>query len=63
MYAQVIPEPASLIGDLLSMDLGGPGGVPVVGAGAPDLLGGGLDILTGGGAGTAAAPAASGQVT
>ncbi len=54
--AQVIPEPGSLIGDLLSMDIGG---TPAAGAvaGAPDLLGGGLDVLTGG-----ASAGAAGQV-
>ncbi len=57
--AQVIPEPGSLIGDLLSMDLGGSaigGAVPGagVGGGVMDLLG----DLTGGslGGGAAAAP-------
>ena len=55
--AQVIPEPGALIGDLLSMDLGGgvqAGGQP----GNVDLLSGGLDnLLTGGGAASAAAAA------
>ncbi len=57
--AQVIPEPGSLIGDLLSMDIGGasasgaPGAPGAVG-GAPDLLGGGLDMLTGAGGAAAA---------
>ncbi len=49
MQAQVIPEPGSLIGDLLSMDIGG-AGAPPPGPPAPlaDLLGGGLDQLLGG---------------
>ncbi len=52
--AQVIPEPGSIIGDLLSMDLGG--GSAAGAAGNVDLLSGGLDnLLTGG-----AAPGASG---
>ena len=48
--ATIIPEPFSLIGDLLDMDHGGTaiprgqGGAP-----APDLLGGGLDQLLAGG--------------
>lgn len=50
--ATVIPNQESLIGDLLSMDIGAP--VPVAAPMAPpqsniDLLGGGLDILLGGG--------------
>lgn len=48
--AQVIPEPGSLIGDLLSMDLGGPAGQQSAGGAATgnvDLLGGGLDDLAG----------------
>lgn len=57
--ATVIPNQESLIGDLLSMDIGGP-----VSAAAPsatpqsnvDLLGGGLDILLGGGPPPAADP-------
>jgi AP-1 complex subunit beta-1 len=49
----VIPAQDSLIGDLLSMDIGGPT-IPAVaapvtqsafGGGAMDLLGGGLDTL------------------
>ena len=54
---QVIPEPSSLIGDLLSMDLGGGGAAAAGGAagGNVDLLGGGADIL-GGGVAPAAAP-------
>jgi len=54
---QVIPEPSSLIGDLLSMDLGGGSAAAAGGAagGNVDLLGGGADIL-GGGAAPAAAP-------
>ena len=53
--AQVIPEPGSLIGDLLSMDLGGGAAGAAAGAagGNVDLLAGG-DIL--GGAAPAAAP-------
>jgi hypothetical protein len=49
LQAQVIPEPGSLIGDLLSMDIGG-AGAPPPGPPAPlaDLLGGGLDQLLGG---------------
>ncbi len=50
--AQVIPEPGSVIGDLLSMDIGGTPAAGAVG-GAPDLLGGGLDVLTGASAGAA----------
>ena len=50
--ATIIPEPGSLIGDLLDMDIGG--GAAAVprgtgGAPAPDLLGGGLDQLLAGG--------------
>ena len=53
---QVIPEPGSLIGDLLSMDLGGGGQAQAAAAGNVDLLSGGLDnLLTGGNA-----PAAGG---
>jgi len=52
--AQVIPEPGSLIGDLLSMDIGGGGpaaaAAPAAAAPVTDLLGGGLDQLLGGGA-------------
>lgn len=50
--ATVIPNQESLIGDLLSMDIGG-GVAPVQAPAAPtsnvDLLGGGLDVLLGGG--------------
>jgi len=48
-HSQVIPEPSALIGDLLSMDLGGGVGAAagVQGLGDIDLLGGGLDILGG----------------
>jgi AP-1 complex subunit beta-1 len=50
--ATVIPNQESLIGDLLSMDIGAPAAAPAAAA-APqsniDLLGGGLDILLGGG--------------
>ena len=56
---QVIPEPSSLIGDLLSMDLGGGTAAAAAGGAAGgnvDLLsGGGADIL-GGGAPAAAPP-------
>ena len=46
--AQVIPEPSSLIGDLLSMDLGGGSAAMAAGLGGDiDLLSGGLDIITG----------------
>jgi hypothetical protein len=43
--ATIIPEPGSLIGDLLDMDIGGstPRGGETE---APDLLGGGLDQVT-----------------
>lgn len=46
----VIPNQESLIGDLLSMDLGGPPAVPtpapvVAPTSNVDLLGGGLDVL------------------
>lgn len=45
--AQVIPEPGSLIGDLLSMDLGTPA-VTAGASGGVDLLGGGLgDLIAG----------------
>ena len=60
--ASVIPEPGSLIGDLLSMDLGGGGGAQAGGAagaeGNVDLLSGGLDNLLTGGA--ASAPGGAG---
>ena len=49
--AQVIADPGSLIGDLLSMDIGGgpsSAAVPSGGGPVPDLLGGGLDQLLGG---------------
>merc|ERR1719419_1261070 len=47
--AQVIPEPGSLIGDLLSMDLGAPAPAGTAGVGGNvDLLGGGLEELIGG---------------
>jgi len=51
--ATIIPEPGSLIGDLLDMDIGGTAPRPAEAAAtpAPDLLGGGLDqLLTTGGA-------------
>ena len=51
----VIPEPGSLVGDLLSMDISGGAAAAGGGAGGVDLLGGGLDLLGGGGA-PAAAP-------
>lgn len=61
--AQVIPEPGSLIGDLLSMDLGAPAGMPgAAPMGNVDLLGGGLDDLVGLGGG-GAAPAAAKPVS
>merc|ERR1712025_1528879 len=51
--ATIIPEPGSLIGDLLDMDIGGSAASAVPrgmgGAPAPDLLGGGLDQLLAGG--------------
>ncbi|XP_077296460.1 adaptor protein complex 1/2, beta subunit isoform X2 [Arctopsyche grandis] len=50
--ATVIPNQESLIGDLLSMDIGGPPPAPISNTPAPsatlDLLGGGLDVLLGG---------------
>eukprot|EP00095_Tigriopus_kingsejongensis_P007970 maker-scaffold135_size322082-snap-gene-2.12 protein:Tk07970 transcript:maker-scaffold135_size322082-snap-gene-2.12-mRNA-1 annotation:"ap-2 complex subunit beta" len=55
--ASVIPEPGSLIGDLLSMDIGGGGSTAGSGGtGNVDILGGGLDMLGGGGSGGAGAP-------
>ena len=61
--AQVIPEPGSLIGDLLSMDLGAPAAMPgAAPMGNVDLLGGGLDDLVGLGGG-GAAPAAAKPVS
>jgi hypothetical protein len=47
---QVIPGPESLIGDLLSVDIGGGGAM------GADLLGGGLDIGLGGFSSGHAAP-------
>ncbi|XP_058825585.1 AP-1 complex subunit beta-1 isoform X2 [Topomyia yanbarensis] len=49
--ATVIPNQESLIGDLLSMDIGAPAppSVPAANTSNVDLLGGGLDILLGGG--------------
>jgi len=60
--AQVIADPGSLIGDLLSMDIGGGGAAAAAGGAGPvpDLLGGGLDQLLGGGASPAAAADPSG---
>lgn len=59
----VIPSQESLVGDLLSMDIGGtPVTVPPVAASvAPtvDLLGGGLDVLLGGVSETPVAPPAA----
>ena len=52
----VIPEPGSLVGDLLSMDISGGAAAAGGGAGGVDLLGGGLDLLGGGGGAPAAAP-------
>merc|ERR1711970_970204 len=58
--ATIIPEPGSLIGDLLDMDIGGTAAAAVPrgmgGAPAPDLLGGGLDQLLAGGPPDPAAP-------
>ncbi len=48
--AEVIPDPGNLIGDLLSMDIGGGGAAAAAGGGNVDLLSGGLDGLAGGGA-------------
>uniref|UniRef100_A0A182U205 AP complex subunit beta n=1 Tax=Anopheles melas TaxID=34690 RepID=A0A182U205_9DIPT len=60
--ATVIPNQESLIGDLLSMDIGAPAApaAPAPASSNVDLLGGGLDILLGGGpvASNDAAPAA-----
>ena len=53
--AQVIPEPGSLIGDLLSMDLGAPAVAPGA-SGGVDLLGGGLNDLLAGPSAQAAQP-------
>ncbi|XP_049279640.1 AP-1 complex subunit beta-1 isoform X1 [Anopheles funestus] len=49
--ATVIPNQESLIGDLLSMDIGAPAApaAPAPASSNVDLLGGGLDILLGGG--------------
>lgn len=49
--ATVIPNQESLIGDLLSMDIGAPLAVaaPTIPQSNVDLLGGGLDVLLGGG--------------
>ena len=64
LVTQVIPEPGQLVGDLLSMDLGGApaaaGGAAAAG-GNVDLLSGGLDNLLTGGA--SAAPAAAPAVS
>ncbi|XP_021708501.1 AP-1 complex subunit beta-1 isoform X2 [Aedes aegypti] len=63
--ATVIPNQESLIGDLLSMDIGAPAApaAPVANTSNVDLLGGGLDILLGPNlnetTNNAAAPAAS----
>merc|ERR1712142_1191399 len=60
----IIPEPGSLIGDLLDMDIGGGGtAVPrgMGGAPAPDLLGGGLDQLLAGGPPDPSVPGAAGN--
>ncbi|GBP00598.1 hypothetical protein EVAR_76887_1 [Eumeta japonica] len=53
----VIPNQESLIGDLLSMDIGGPPPPPAP-APSVDLLAGGLDVLLGGGPDTSANAAA-----
>ncbi|XP_061722170.1 AP-1 complex subunit beta-1 isoform X1 [Cydia pomonella] len=47
--ATVIPNQESLIGDLLSMDIGAPPAPPAAPASNLDLLAGGLDVLLGGG--------------
>ena len=62
-HFQVIADPGSLIGDLLSMDIGGGGAAASAGGAGPvpDLLGGGLDQLLGGGASPAAAADPSGM--
>uniref|UniRef100_A0A182PRR8 AP complex subunit beta n=1 Tax=Anopheles epiroticus TaxID=199890 RepID=A0A182PRR8_9DIPT len=64
--ATVIPNQESLIGDLLSMDIGAPAApaAPVPASSNVDLLGGGLDILLGGGpvASNDTAPAAAAPV-
>ncbi|XP_063628451.1 AP-1 complex subunit beta-1 [Cydia splendana] len=52
--ATVIPNQESLIGDLLSMDIGAPP-APAAPASSLDLLAGGLDVLLGGGPEPAAA--------
>lgn len=71
--AAAVPSHETLIGDLLTMDLGGPSGAPVAAAAAApaasaaasssagvDLLGGGLDaLLSNGPAPGVAAPAAA----
>uniref|UniRef100_A0AAG5D0I7 AP complex subunit beta n=1 Tax=Anopheles atroparvus TaxID=41427 RepID=A0AAG5D0I7_ANOAO len=65
--ATVIPNQESLIGDLLSMDIGAPAApaAPAPTNSNVDLLGGGLDILLGGGPAndTAATAAAAAPVT
>lgn len=54
--ASVIPNQESLIGDLLSMDIGATTVNPAAPTPAIDLLGGGLDSLLGGDVGVASAP-------
>ncbi|XP_047999480.1 AP-1 complex subunit beta-1-like [Leguminivora glycinivorella] len=61
--ATVIPNQESLIGDLLSMDIGAPPAPAAAPASNLDLLAGGLDVLLGGGAEPAAAAAAAGGST
>ncbi|XP_046963890.1 AP-1 complex subunit beta-1 isoform X1 [Vanessa cardui] len=61
----VIPNQESLIGDLLSMDIGGPPApaAPAAPASNLDLLAGGLDVLLGGPEPAATATAATGSAT
>lgn len=54
--ASVIPNQESLIGDLLSMDIGASTPAPTAPTPAIDLLGGGLDSLLGGDVGVSTAP-------
>lgn len=56
----VIPNQESLIGDLLSMDIGGPPPAAPAPASNLDLLAGGLDVLLGGGPDVASAAPTSG---
>ncbi|XP_050353640.1 AP-1 complex subunit beta-1 isoform X2 [Nymphalis io] len=61
----VIPNQESLIGDLLSMDIGGPPApaAPAAPASNLDLLAGGLDVLLGGPEPTATAASVTGSAT